>query len=234
MSPSDNRVSVRRTSDGGDVQFHDAYDEMEVQRVGGTMFVGSGDLTGGNQVFAGDPVASFDPAGGLEYGELAELVYAEIEEMNIAYSYSDSNDQSDPGAVEWALALQTQPSFVQGSDAAADAADTDFNSLNAKTHDHGDRLLRGQTVQSNSFADETNGPGGGGGGGGPSRWEYDFRDVAGRGPMFDHQDELHVTTQANTDGLSSLPFGLSYTFHFIWDVVEVEQRDLKAAVYSDD
>lgn len=172
--------------------------------------------------------------GGLDNNEVAELVYLETQaSVEIEDEVADQDvgtAMETRGTVGLNLAA-TRASLVGGNigsgdtDGATDIIET-FNGVDpanvesANSTRSEDRIL--QLYRANGgipFDDQLNGPGGN------ASFEHfyaekHYRNMTGRGPVLDANDDVSIT-QALNAGDTVVPVGANVRCHLIWDVAEV-------------
>lgn len=175
-------------------------------------------------VFEVDPLESM---GGLQTNEVAELVYMETQ---VSLEYEDETDDQDVGAsVEYrgsvGANLDAKADEVGSGNTAGDVtiidasggSDTSTVRTQAK-----DEVFQSFRLQGNPpFDDETNGPGGSGDNQ-TVVYEKNWRQLTGRGPVLDANDDIsQVSRLILADHI--IPISALTRLHLVWDTAEVDE-----------
>lgn len=174
------------------------------------------------------------PMGGLERGEVAELVafYPRFESL----TFQDvDNAGTTPGSVIAETEITRTPTgFSEFRDlqdqAGAVTDDTNWNT-NAATAQVGDEFLYFNTLSAQMpFNDTTNGSGGGGHlalDGGPDQI-IDYRDMYEHGPLFFwDENEILGTMVLDLFEVANVPVSFEVEYQTVWDIWEVADGPLK-------
>ena len=164
-----------------------------------------------------------EPAGGLDRGEVAELVALDVESFFMRAENPTGGNQVK-GSVE----------FSQSAEAvfAEDRFRTDVNELEAESGTITDSL--------GTFIDSGNSPAEpiayfeSEGNGGTTDFEpnpsivflRNFREMFGQGPLFDRRDDFIEHYQMNTSAFAANSCSIEMDFALYWDVHEASDLDL--------
>jgi len=180
----------------------------------------SNDLTGStNDSFVTD--STFEPADGIDHGEVAELVAMRLFE-HWAWVLPEGGSGTTPGRVVYDVMVADQGSA--GREQFDNATEDSFNKNNAQRIG-GPVIYQGRAVGQQAFNDTANGSGGQGGSiqfMGHSA--YPYRDMFGVGPLFYPEDQIQadqsfITSQVNDENIEG-----RCRLQLVWDIHEVEDR----------
>lgn len=166
-----------------------------------------------------------EPLGGIQRGEVAELVAIK---GNVTAFEQSIGGNTRPGSCEFLWELTMDPEFNGGEGASVD---NDIDGVTgAKTadgsHVEPDILDKQHLGVSNEFdsTDTTNGVGTGGGGTTSlvSSLDVNYRDLLGGGPVLDRHDRLYQHADVELLGDANSEYHLDTRAVFFWDVQEDE------------
>jgi hypothetical protein len=190
-----------------------------------------------------DAIATFEPlagVGGLATNEVAELVYMDVT-ANVEWEDED-DDQNVATQAEFRGVVGAnlensrtqQLPFGQGAsetNVITNTTDTDILiEADSKTDDR--IFTHFQTLSGAPFDDETNGAGGNADADG-FRMERPWRQVTGRGPVLDSNDDIGVNSRLVVND-SIIGCVGQVRAHLVWDVAEVDDAGRAFSVPMDD
>lgn len=196
------------------------YDDLEEETVDIQAQVGSGNLTGTNDVL--QTTSEYEPVGGLQSGEVAELVAVRLLEHWV-WVLPAGSAGTTPGRVVYDV--------IVGMDGAIEdrvtfdgATNNNVNKNNA-TRRPGPVVWQSRAVGQQAFNDTVNGTGGQGGSVQfqSASW-YSYRDVAGVGPLFDRSDSMAANQSFIADQIDSENLQGRLRLQMLWDIHEVGDR----------
>lgn len=202
-------------------------------------FKADGNLRGA-AAFSFDPLAAI---GGLDNNEVAELVYHSI---TVQPEIEDENGDQDVGtAFEIRGLFGANIDGFKGEEIAPtgqDPADAEIYDLDNISEANVSALQTDvardevfeifRSVSSLPFDDQTNGPGGGLGVA-QAQKEKSWRNLTGRGPVLDNNDDLGILISQNVgDTVSDVAANVRY--HLVWDVAETSDAGRAFSVPMDD
>lgn len=198
------------------------YQNLEIQLVENSLSAQSDLLSGTTFLPQWD---SFEPVGGLQRDERAELVGIRGVEV-LEHSAIGGNDQ--PGGMALGYELSMDPERFGGRDSADEqdiqgVTGIDKAILVAVEPD----IVRIDHFNvSNEFdsVDSTNGTGTGGGGTTTDRRivDWNLRDQYGRGPVLDRHDQLYMHSTLRKTGDSNSNYDFHVIYLLAWHVTEAE------------
>lgn len=199
----------------------DGYDELEVQTVNTQMFTDAANITDALEEF--DQFNTFEPVGGLDRSEIAELVYVQT---NVSMQITGSNDAAAGVHAHVLSELSSDPelnaTFLNASDRSETDVDgvTGVDAYNNVSNDP--EVLQSHAVGAHAESlDDTNGSGSGASG---SVLSYDrpYRQVFGRGPTFDRHDDIFVHLGYNSEGTTQPDVEYYEKMTMVWDIHDSE------------
>lgn len=189
--------------------------------------------------------ANIDPlggVGGLSTNEVAELVYFELQ-ARIEYE-TEEGDQTQSSAVEhrgiFGANLPVGAGIPADPDVSGFTTTRELEPTDAR--DGQDATLEvSQTTDDRIFqhflSDGTipfdGADGGGGNANNANTYEKNYRQLTGRGPVLDSNDDLTVNQIIVVDDGSSSIQG-NVRLHMVWDIAEVDDAGRAFSVPSDD
>lgn len=206
-------MSVGRTQSG--------YDELEVQTVNTQMFTDAVNITDALEEFA--QFHTFEPVGGLDRSEIAELVYLQT---NVSMQITGSNDAAAGVHAHVLSEFSSDPelnaTFLNASDRSE--ADKDgVTGVDAYNHVSNDpEVLQSHAVGAHAESlDDTNGSGSGASGS-VLAYERPYRQVFGRGPTFDRHDDMFIHLGYNSEGTTQPDVEYYESMTLVWDIHDSE------------
>jgi hypothetical protein len=232
-------MSVNRSGSMGNRDL--LFSDVEHQQAWYQFSVAAGSLDGstgerGGQDDVGEQVlGGREPVAGLERGEIAELLSVRL----TTEAYVNSTSTAD-GAVRGSVEISREPVFqtVDGDQIVTGTGSND--GLNYQVVGPGqtlepDVLARAQSMGFAPFQDSASGVGGAGSTT-QGRFEMDFLETYGSGPLFDRNDEFYTHvgwTQWNVDDAA---LHVDWYLDMAWGIHEVENvdEDIYRAAWSPD
>lgn len=221
------------------------YSDFEYQTNVTQIIAREADDTTGNEAPSVVAQTSFEPlsaVGGLDNNEVAELVYletqADIEFLDEAADQDVATTAKLRGVVGLNLAdsVSSLPEN-RNTDSSQSLISTDnIDPANVELNGRGgsdDRWL--QPFVANAappFDDQTNGPGGVSSGD-AFYAEKNYRQLTGRGPVVDSNDDLTVVANLSSDDII-INFTGDIRTHIVWDVAETSDAGRRFSVPMDD
>ena len=189
-------------------------------------------------VFNAEPLES---ASGLDVNEVAELVAIRWH-ASLATDAENANSQSQPGTVQFrgvvGANLDALDDFIEpggaGTGNRLDDSPTVLSSENATAsatlfgHDKSEVFDHFNTSHAPPFADASNGTGGGTAYS-DTRNTVNFRELTGRGPVLDANDEISILTNVNFDNVVVDVEG-TVRVTLVWDTATVDDAGRKFSV----
>lgn len=202
----------------------DGYEDYEHELINQVATVTAGQQSGGGTY--NTSFNDLEPMGGIDRGEVAELVAFELHHRHVDVTASISNQQAGPGAVKFSGTLRNEP----GDDGSTLQDDTDSTGdgqvdqkMNRSNENHV-VLDRWRLTWYSDFQDDTNGLGGSPDGSlAKSDYKFlDFREKFGRGPLFDNNDAIHTGWDFITEDFDVEQIESRQDFSLYWVIHEVE------------
>lgn len=173
----------------------------------------------GNGFFE-EAAVNFDPAGGLERDEIAELVAFERHGI---FAFLSNESQADTVEGMWELSfspdaeLTFDPFLANRPGEEADAFGSGTDIVASVESDSPDVLYFSRPHQTGTFADNANGTGGSGSIH-MDHGDVNYREMYGAGPTADRHDTLyeHVSVQPSANVVGTLY--VHYSLY--WDILE--------------
>jgi len=205
-----------------------------------------------NFVDAADPGArqglhvAYEPlqnGGGLQQNEVAELVHMETQ-AGIEFEYEGNAQKPDGpsnselrGAIginlpERSEALPARAGGTQGEGTIIESQNLDRTAIsdNQNSVVNDQYLQNFQAFAGSAYEDQANGPGGGSAFDGYHGTRH-FRNIFGRGPVFDSNDDLTIATRLVSDDTDEgSPVQGVVRTHLIWDIAEVDDSGRRFSV----
>ena len=219
------------TGDTNDID----YSSFEYQHVEYQHEENGGDSARSTFAIGIDPL---DQQGGLDINEVAELVGMYVTH-NVAADDFTQTSQTQNGNVEYrgvlGSNLDSLGDLVSSSATAKDREETPIESNDnpdgqARTfgHSKAEVFHHFSTYLSTPFDDTTNGSGGGGAYMARERF-VNFRDITGRGPVLDGNDEMSVVSRIIKNNVEYDTEAITRAT-YIWDVAEVDDAGRRFAI----
>lgn len=210
------------------------YSDFQYQQV---TLVQRVDAADGNVSSTSTALVNFEPLGaigGLANNEVAELVAYRLE---IGFDGADpqvAGDQDVGGTmhIQGSVGANIDPDALPESGQGVTVDESDNNRTFAVERADDAIFEMYQAEASLPFDDETNGQGGGG------YFQTDlhdrnWRELTGRGPVLDQNDDLTVV-QETTNNDSVIEPEVTVTVHCVWDVAETSDAGRRFSVPADD
>lgn len=215
--------------DGSDVT---DYASFEYQQIGGDPILGgaTGGSVGAEFLYEFEPLASI---GGLANNEVAELVYHELQ-ITLEPEAEQGNDQNVSSDFEFRGVFGANIGQGNGFQGLANDVEEQISNTTNGYDAAEDRIF--QLFRANGvlpFDDETNGPGGGAL---PTTaiYEKPWRNLVGRGPVLDSNDDLSLSGFINGSDTVLDDAGANVRVHLVWDVAETDDAGRAFSVPADD
>lgn len=219
-------MATIKTGGNDDELGESRWENFEHQHVSTVWKINAGDLTGDDSPgnLARETLA---PAGGLERGELAELVYLQSAFRCYIVDASGTGSTSGQLLAELEIFKDVKADWQvvhDYSQANIDDNDTPLVSskLSESTKDHS--YLRQNAMYQQNFDDDTNGTGGAGGGDAVHRDSRHLRHEMGRGPMYDDEDRIAWDAGIDVGNLSDEQVIVQAQTDLVWDLFEYADR----------
>lgn len=177
----------------------------------------------------------FDPAGGLERGEAAELVALEANGIFAFVRPEGATDQTSPGNADHEMEL----SFDDDANMIGYASNTASGTVDADGRGAGGQLDIAERIKTDpdvlfsmkphnfmSFDDGATGVGGGATMH-MAHFDRNYRDFIGGGPIADRHDELFLHVALGEHNVTNAEIYLYNNLVLHWDVFEVEERQTR-------
>jgi len=192
-----------------------------------------------------DAVYQFEPLeaiGGLDNNEVAELVYLEVHAGIEIEDESDDQNVATGAELRGVVGInlpESQAAFLSTTQSGAPAnfdatvirtnPDTEEPFTLGGANKAEDRFLQPyRATASPPFDDQTNGPGGGRSDD-AFLAEKSYRDLTGRGPVLDANDDVSISLSLNV-GDTILQTGADIRVHMVWDVAETSDAGRRFSV----
>lgn len=223
-------MSVGRNGGAGPNERDLYYSDIEHQRAWNQFSVAAGSLDGstderGGQNDVGEQVlGGREPIGGLERGEIAELLAIRL----YCEAYTNSTQTAD-GAVRGSVEISREPVFQTLDGDQITTGTGSLDGLNYQVVGPGetfepDVLARAQSMGFSPFSDGSSGVGGGGSTT-QGVYEMDFMETFGSGPLFDRNDEFFQHVNWIQWNVADAALHVDWFYEMYWGVHEVEEVD---------
>lgn len=216
------------------------YSDFEYQLVSVEHKHEEGDLSGGNALSAIQTY--FDPMegrGGLANNEVAELVAMFVD---VSITHDQNSDDQDVGSETQFIGvlganLPAKRDVLPGAPGTTDESFEEIfttTSVSGPSNDGGESRVENaifapfRVHKTPAFDDQSNGAGGAGGHT-TQKIERAFRQLTGRGPVLDSNDEITVVTQLGQDDETIGAQG-NVDIHMVWDIAEVSDAGREFSV----
>lgn len=224
------------------------YSDFEYQTISAQLQLFESDDSTGNTSAAATGLVTFEPLGGiggLDNNEVAELVYVET---YAALEHEDESADQDVGtSTEFRGNLgvnlpATDAALVDTNRVGGPSVEGQLIEANDIAEDNvevvGDegtddrRLQHFKVVGGPPFDDQTNGPGGSNF---STVWhsEKAYRQMVGRGPVLDSNDDITVALRAAAED-TVIDYIGDFKAHLVWDVAETSDAGRRFSVPMDD
>lgn len=192
------------------------WNNLEPQFVSTTLDVKNDAAAGG---YTHEQYQSFEPLGGLQRNEFAELVAI----IGTESARADAIGGNDiPGSCAFHYELSLDPEMFGGREEVTSENIDGVTGIDtsAVVAVEPDILRHGHLRVSAGFNDTVNGPGGGGHVHADRPVDHNYRDLLGGGPVLDRHDQLYQHVDRSHVGDTNASYSLHTDWTLFWNVFE--------------